>query len=116
MAEINDEIYKVDQPQVSESAAPPSLQARREALGVKQAVLAALADTNACALSYIERGIPNVCYSEATKQRVAEALEHLERQAANTAERRREFWDDWIKKTRPIVRREVTAIVGEARP
>lgn len=93
-----------------------SIKARREAVGVKQADLAELAQTNVCALSYIERGIPNVCYSEATKQRVEETLDRLERRAAKTAERRREFWCDWIKKTRPLVRRNVAAIVGEIRP
>lgn len=118
MPEIDSERYKVGKTQGAfrRDYRQSYFRSRREAIGITQADLAALAEVNVRALYYIERGIPDICYSEATKQRVEEALNRLEKRLAKMAERRRAFWTAWLKKTRPLVRRDVMAIVGEARP
>jgi predicted transcriptional regulator len=81
---------------------PPSIKARREALGIKQANLAARTGTNICALSYIERGIKNHHYSASTKRRVEMTLARIERNTRYRRKRRN--------------KNNVAAIVDETRP
>lgn len=92
-----------------------NIRARRLALGLTQDQFASVARVSVCTLSYAERDLPRQV-GELAFRKIEDALTRIEGRAAPLPVGISLFWDDWLKGARAAVRRNVAAIVGEARP